>query len=130
MLYNTFPSPRRRQQISMPRHITIGLITLGIGLAVALGFFVDVVGRVQSMMKNDRETEENPFKAPTQPLYAKDDPPMTAKIFFPSASGDPILTAEDQTIFKSGELGNRAKQILQKLQEGPHANTMFPALPK
>jgi hypothetical protein len=114
----------------MPRHITIGLITLGVGLAVALGFFVDVVGRVQSMMKNDRETEENPFKAPTQPLYAKDDPPMSVKIFFPSASGDPILTAEDQTIFKSGELGNRAKQILQKLQEGPHANTMFPSLPK
>jgi len=114
----------------MPRHITIGLITLGIGLAVALGFFVDVVGRVQSMMKNDKETEENPFKAPAQPLYSPTDQPMTAKIFFPATSGDPLLTAEDQTIFKSGELGNRAKQILLKLQEGPHANTMSPSLPK
>lgn len=103
---------------------------MGIGLAVALGFFVDVVGRVRSMMKNDRETEENPFKRPTPPLYAPTDPPMSAKVFFPAAGGDTLLTAEDQTIFKSAELGNRAKQILQKLQEGPHSDKMFASIPK
>ena len=33
-------------------------------------------------------------------------------------------------IFKSTEVVNRAKQILQKLQDGPHSNAMFPSLPK
>ena len=113
----------------MPRHVKIGLIVMGIGLAVAAGFFVDVVGRVQSMMKNDRETEENPFKPP-QLLYAPTDPPMSVKIFFPTGSGETLLNAEDQSIFKSAELGNRANQILQKLQEGPHTGEMFPSLPK
>src|ERR1044071_86175 len=102
----------------MPRHFKIGLIVLGIGLAVAVGFFVDVVGRIQSMMKNDKETEENPFKPPTQPLYAPTDLPMNVKIFFPAGSGDTLLTAEDQMIFKSMEVGNRARQIVQKIQEG------------
>jgi hypothetical protein len=114
----------------MPRHIKIGLIVMGIGLAVALGFFVDVVGRVQLMMKNDHETEENPFKPPTQPLYAPTDPPMNVKVFFPAAGGDPLLMAEEGTIFKSGEVANRAKQILQKLQEGPAKNDMLPSMPK
>jgi hypothetical protein len=114
----------------MPRHIKISLIILGIGLAVALGFFVDIVGRVQSLMKSDKETEENPFKPPTQPLYAQGDLPLRVKIFFPAASGDVLLTTEDQTIFKSAELGNRARQILLKLQQGPHSDTMFPSLPK
>ena len=114
----------------MPRHITIALVVLIAGLAVALGFFVDVVGRVQSMMKNERETEENPFKPPTQPLYAPTDPPVNVKIFFPAASGDTLLVAEDQMIFKSSELANRAKQILQKVQEGPHDAKMVPSLPK
>jgi spore germination protein GerM len=114
----------------MPRHIKIGLIVLGVGFAIALGFFVDVVGRVQSMMKNERETEENPFKQPTQPLYTPTDPPMNVKLFFPPAGGDPLLTAEDATIFQSAEIENRAKQILQKLQEGPHIDSMVPSLPK
>src|SRR5438874_9439898 len=114
----------------MPRHIKIGLIVMGIGLAIALGFFVDVIGRVQSMMKNDRETEENPFKPPTQPLYAKTDPPMNVKVFFPTTSGEPLLSAEDQTIFKSEEVANRAKQIMLKLQEGPHGQGMVPSMPK
>jgi len=103
---------------------------MGIGLSVALGFFVDVIGRVQSMMRNDRETEENPFKPPTPPLYSPTDPPMTVKIFFPAASGEPLLTAEDSSIFKSGELTNRAKQVLEKLQEGPKTEGMFPAMPR
>src|SRR5437867_952717 len=124
------PHLRRRRRTNMPRHVKIGLIVLGIGLAVAFGFFVDVVGRVQQMMKNDHETEENPFKPPTQPLYALTDPPMDVKIFFPTGSGDTLLSAEDQTIFKSAELRNRARQILQKVQEGPHTEKMFPSLPK
>src|SRR5262245_52942999 len=115
----------------MPRHIKIGIIVLGVGLAVALGFFVNVVGRVQSMMKNERETaEENPFKQPTQPLYTSTDPPMSVKLFFPAASGETLLTGEDGTIFQSKEIENRAKQILQKLQDGPHNTNMVPSLPK
>jgi spore germination protein GerM len=114
----------------MPRHVKIGLIVLGLGLAIAVGFFVDVVGRVQLLMKNDKETEENPFKAPPHPLYAPTDPPLAVKVFFPETSGDVLLTTEDQTIFKSTELANRARQILQKLQEGPHSEILSPALPK
>ncbi len=113
----------------MPRHIKIGLIVLGIGFAVSLGFFVDIVGRIRSMV-NERETEENPFTPPVQPLYSPTDPPMTAKIFFPAADGDVLMTAEDETIFKSAVLTNRAKQILQKVQEGPHSDKMFASLPK
>ncbi len=114
----------------MPRHVKIGLIVLGLGMAIAVGFFVDVVGRVQLLMKNDKETEENPFKAPPQPLYAPTDPPLAVKVFFPETSGDVLLTTEDQTIFKSTELANRARQILQKLQEGPHSEALSPALPQ
>ena len=91
--------------------------------------FVDIVGRVRSMV-NERETEENPFKPPAQPLYAPTDPPMTVKIFFPAASGDSLLVAEDQMIFKSAEIANRARQILQKIQEGPGHDTMLAPLPK
>jgi len=59
----------------MPRHIKIGLIILIIGFGVSFGFFVDVIGRIRSMV-NQRETEENPFTPPAQPLYAPTDPPM------------------------------------------------------
>src|SRR5438105_286003 len=116
MRFSVSRNLHRRRRTNMPRHVKIGLIVLGVGFAVALGFFVDVVGRVQSMMKNDHETEENPFKPPTPPLYALTDPPMSVKVFFASGSDDTLLTAEDETIFKSAELGNRARQILQKLQ--------------
>lgn len=112
----------------MQRHIKIGLIVLGIGFAVALGFFVDVIGRVQSMMKNDRETEE--FKSPDQPLYAPTDPPINVKLFFPSMNGNPPLTGVDDTIFKSNEVSNRAKQILQKLLDGPRGDQLSPAMTK
>jgi hypothetical protein len=113
----------------MPRRIKIALIILAIGGTVAMGFFVNIVGRVRSMV-NERETEENPFKPPTQPLYAPTDPPLAVKIFFPAAAGETLLVASDQTIFKSAEVGNRARQILQKLQEGPQVDTMSPPLPK
>src|SRR2546430_13170729 len=124
MPFSAFQRLSRVRQTSMPRHIKIGLAILAIGFAVSLGFFVDIVGRIRTMV-NERETEENPFTPPVQPLYSSTDAPMTAKIFFPASAGDALLTTEDQTIFKSAELANRAKQILQKLQEGPHSDKMF-----
>src|SRR5438874_12868206 len=96
---NDFPNHPRRQT-DMPRHIKIGLIMLAIAGTVAMGFFVDIVGRVRSMV-NEHETEENPFKPPTKPLYAPTDPPMAVKVFFPTTTGDTLLLAEDQMIFKS-----------------------------
>lgn len=118
--------------MAMPRHIKIGLIVLGIGFIISVGFFVDVVGRIQSLVKSEKESTEtqNPFTPPKEPLYKPTDPPMTAKIFYPTVDGSVLLSAEDQTIFKSAELVNRAKQILQKLQEGPTSKTLLPSLPK
>jgi hypothetical protein len=113
----------------MARHIKIGLIILAIGFAVSLGFFVNIVGRVRALM-NEVETAENPFTPPPQPLYAPTDPPMPVKIFFPAAEGDVVLATEDQAIFKSKEVVNQAKQILQKLQDGPSSATLLPAFPK
>lgn len=82
------------------------------------------------MVHNEPETEENPFTPPAQPLYAPTDPPMSVKIFFPAAAGETLMNAEDQTIFRSSELANRARQILQKLQEGPRSKAMFSSLPR
>jgi hypothetical protein len=113
----------------MPRHIKIGLIVLAVGFAVTLGFFVDIVGRIRSVV-NEAETEVNPFKPAPPPLYSPTDPPMLVKIFFPTASGEPLLSAEPQTIFKSSELANRAKQILQKVLDGPTGETLLPSIPK
>src|SRR5256885_15688457 len=114
---NDFRNHRRRRQTDVPRHIKIGLIVLGIAGAVAMGFFVDIVGRVRSMV-NYRETEENPFKPPEQPLYSPNDPPMAVKAFFPADSADSLLVALVQTIFQAAVLANRERQILQKIQEG------------
>jgi len=114
----------------MPRHIKIALIVLAIGFAVSLGFFVDIVGRVRSMVVNEKETAENPFTPPKTPLYKPTDPPMPVKIFFPSADGSILLSTEDSTIFKSAEVVNRAKQILEKVEQGPTLGTLVPALPK
>jgi hypothetical protein len=113
----------------MPRHIKIGLTVLAIGFGITLGFFVDIVGRIQSVV-NEIETEENPFTPPADPLFAPTDPPMRARLFFPAANADVLLTAEDVTVFKSTEIVNRAKQILQKLQEGPKSELMLPSMPK
>ena len=112
----------------MPRRIKIGLIALGIGLAVALGFFVDIVGRVRTFV-GEKETDGNPFRIPTKPLFAPNDPAVRVKIFFPSAE-ETRLSTEDRTIFQSSELANRAKQILQNLAEGPKNAGLAPALPK
>lgn len=114
----------------MRRSIKIGLIVLGIGFAITLGFFVDVVGRVRSMVGSDKETATNPFAPPVAPLFKPTDPRMTAKLFFPTASGAVLLSTEDQTVFQSAELVNRAKQILQKLQDGPLSKDLLPSLPK
>jgi len=113
----------------MPRHIKIGIIVLGIGFAITLGFFVDIVGRIRSVV-NDPETEVNPFKQPAQPLYTATDPPMAVTIFFPTANAETLLSAEQGQIFKSSELANRAKQILQKVLEGPTNGALLPAIPK
>jgi germination protein M len=113
----------------MPRHIKIGLIVLGIIFAVTLGLFVDVVGKIQSMM-GDRESEENPFAQETAALHSPTDPPMQVKVFFPGKQEDAILASEDQTIFRSAELANRARQILAKLLEGPKNPELYPSIPK
>ena len=55
---------------------------------------------------------------------------MTVKLFFPAVNAEPLLMSEEQTIFQSAEIANRAKQILQKLLEGPHSDTMLPSVPK
>jgi hypothetical protein len=105
------------------------VIALVIGFVITLGLFVDVVGRIQSMVKQ-KEPEGNPFTPPAAPLYEQTDPPMTVKVFFPGMQEDIILSGEDQTIFRSAELANRARQILRKLLEGPKKAGLYPSLPK
>jgi hypothetical protein len=105
------------------------VITLVIGFVITLGLFVDVVGRIQSMVQQ-KEPEGNPFTPPAAPLYEQTDPPMTVKLFFPGMQEDIILSGEDQTIRRSAELANRARQILQKLLEGPKTAGLYPSLPK
>lgn len=113
----------------MPRHLKIGLVVLAVGFAITFGLFVDVIGRIQTMVQ-EKETEANPFTPAPQPLYDQTDPPMTVKVFFPGMKDDVILTAEDQSIRRSAELANRARQILQKLLEGPKTPGLFPSVPK
>ena len=113
----------------IPRHLKFGVIALVIGFIITLGLFVDVVGRIQSMVQQ-KEPEGNPFTPPAAPLYEQTDPPMTVKLFFPGMQEDIILSGEDQTIFRSAELANRARQILQKLLEGPKTAGLYPSLPK
>ena len=113
----------------LPRRVKIALIALGIGFAITMGLFVDIVGRIQSMVRNS-EAEENPFTPPPPQLYNQEDPPMTVKVFFPGTGDKAILSTEDQTIFRSAELTNRARQILQKLLEGPRRPGLFPSIPK
>ena len=114
----------------IPRHIKIGLIVLGIGFVITSGLFVNVIGRIQSLMVQDREGQQNPFEPRSQPLYAESDPPMQVKLFFPSVQGETILSVEEQSIFRSAELTNRAKQIVQKLLEGPRTLDLYPSIPK
>jgi hypothetical protein len=69
----------------MPRRIRIAVIALAVGLAVALGFFVDIVGRVRSLVETGK-TEDDPFKLEPKPLFTPTDPAVAVKIFFPAAS--------------------------------------------
>jgi hypothetical protein len=112
----------------MPRHVKIALLILLIGFSVALGFFVDIVGRVRTLV-NEEETAENPFKPPAPPLFTSADPAIPVKIFFPKTELA-VLTTETQTIFQSAQLVNRAKQILEKLAEGPKTEGLDPSIPK
>jgi hypothetical protein len=113
----------------LSRRVKYGLIVLGVGFAITLGLFVDVIGRIQSMVR-DKEAEGNPFTAPPAQLYSQTDPPMLVKLFFPAMGDNVVLSAEDQTIFRSAELANRARQIIQKLLDGPQNKTLFPSIPK
>ena len=73
---------------------------------------------------------ENPFTPPKTPLYKPTDLPVPVKIFFPTQDNSVLLGTEDSTIFKSTEVINRAKQILEKVQQGPTLPSLGPALPK
>jgi spore germination protein GerM len=54
---------------------------------------------------------------------------MPVKVFFPGMHETAILSAEDQTIFRSASLANRARQILQKVMEGPKTPGLYPSIP-
>ena len=114
---------------SVPRHLKIGLILIAIAGIVSGGYFVGVVGRIRNMVR-ETDTEANPFVAPTAPLYSSADPPMDVKIFFPPGSGNKILSTESRTIFKSGEVTNRARQILKLILDGPMESSLQPSVPK
>lgn len=113
----------------LPRHLKFGLIALLVGFVITFGLFVDVVGRIQSMVKNKDKEVEAPLP-PAAPLYSREDPPMAVKIFFVASREDIILAAEDQTIYRSAELTNRAKQVLHKVLEGPKTAGLYPPIPK
>jgi spore germination protein GerM len=55
---------------------------------------------------------------------------MTVKIFFQTLDGDPLLSAENVSIFKSAEVTNRAKQIVQKILDGPQSTSLQVPVPK
>jgi spore germination protein GerM len=55
---------------------------------------------------------------------------MAVKLFFPPISGPSILSSEQRTIFKSGELTNRAKQLLKIIIDGPLSKELLGAMPK
>jgi hypothetical protein len=111
------------------RRLRIGLIVLAIGLVITGGLFVNFIGRIQTLVQQ-KEPEGNPFTPPVPPLYDRRDPPMMVKLFFPGMKEDVVLSAEDQTIFRSAELTNRARQILQKLLDGPTTPGLYPSIPK
>lgn len=113
----------------LSRPVKFGLIALVTGFAITLGMFVDVVGRIQSMVQSKESEAADPFTPAPPPLYSQADPPMPVKVFFPVARENAILSAEDQTIFRSAELANRARQILRKILEGPKTEGLYPSIP-
>ena len=110
----------------MPRHVRISVVVLVVGLAVAAVYFFRVAGRLETGV--EITTATNPFMTPPEPLFAPTDPPLDVTIFFPSKTGEPLLTAEDRVIFKSGEVTDRAKQIVATLLDGPESDGAYPAL--
>jgi hypothetical protein len=114
---------------SIPRHLKIGIILIAIGGVITFGYFLGIVGRIRSIVQQP-DSEANPFKSPPAKLFSSDDPPMDVKMFFPAASGTSILASEQRMIFKSREIPNRAKQILQMVIDGPKGNGLLPGVPK
>src|SRR5215813_5182679 len=114
---------------SIPRHLKISVILIAIGGVITFGYFLGIVGRIRSIVQQP-ESEANPFKAPSAPLYSSADPPMDVKLFYPTSSGNAILASEPRMIFKSKEIPNRAKQILEMIVDGPKSNSLLPAVPK
>jgi hypothetical protein len=115
---------------TIPRHLKIGLVLIVIAGVVSYGYFENVVGRIQSMVREPEKEAANPFVASTEPLFSSEDPPLAVKVFFPPVSGSSILSSEQRTIFKSSELTNRAKQLLKLIIDGPLSKELLGAIPK
>lgn len=115
---------------TVPRHLKIGLVLIVVAGAVSFGYFENVVGRIRSMVREPEKEAANPFVATTEPLFSSADPPIAVTVFFPPVSGPAILSSEQRTIFKSGELTNRARQLLKFIVEGPLSRELQGAVPK
>jgi len=115
---------------TIPRHLKIGLVLIAIAGVISVGYFENVVGRIRSMVREPEKEAANPFVASTGPLYSSADPAMAVKVFFPPVSGPAILSSEQRIIFKSGELTNRVRQILQIIVDGPMSKELLPSMPK
>lgn len=114
----------------MPRHLKISLAIVGVVFVIALGSFMDIVGRVRSMVDSP-ETDANPFEAGTSTLYSPTDPTTSVKLFVPASGGPHLLASRDDTIFQSQDVVNRAKQILEKtLATGPTESAAAGARPQ
>ncbi len=71
-------------------------------------------------------------EAEDQPLEGEADQPLghrKIRLYFPSASSD-NLTAESRQIFDTPSPGDRAKQILSDLLEGPNSGGAMRAVPR
>jgi len=115
---------------TIPRHLKIGLVLIAIAGAVSFGYFENVVGRIRSMVREPDKEAANPFVASTEPLFSSADPPIAVKVFFPPVSGSSMLSSEQRTIFKSGEMTNRAKQLLKIIIDGPVSKELLSAMPR
>ena len=114
---------------AIPRHLKIGLVLIVLAGIVSFGYFENVVGRIRSMVREPEKEAANPFVASMEPLFSSADPPIPVKVFFPSISGQTILSSEQRTIFKSPELTNRAKQLLKLIIDGPLSKELRPSTP-
>jgi len=88
-----------------------------------LGFFVDIVGRIRSVV-NERRPKRIHSNSRLL-LYTHRPIPHPVKIFFPTAGGDALLSAEQQTIFKSAELTNRRSRFSRRSSKDPRTMPFF-----